>query len=85
MSTLLRHAAVIVTMDDQRREITGGAIYIEGNVIQRAGPTDQLPAEADLVIDCRGMVLLPGPGPQLPGYLPHSPGRDAGGAAVLPG
>lgn len=61
MSTLLRDAAVVVTMDDARREIKDGSIYIEGNVIRRVGPADQLSnQQADVVIDCQGMVLLPG-------------------------
>src|SRR5262245_17719270 len=60
MSTLLRHAERVVTMDDQRREIADGALLIEGNVITAVGPTNALPDTADEVIDCRGMALLPG-------------------------
>ncbi|HEY3228287.1 MAG TPA: amidohydrolase family protein, partial [Roseiflexaceae bacterium] len=57
---LLRHAERIVTMDDARREIADGAVLIEDNVITAVGPSDELPDSADEVIDCPGMVLLPG-------------------------
>ena len=57
---LLRHAERVVTMDDQRREIADGALLIADNVITAVGPTSTLPDTADEVIDCHGMVLLPG-------------------------
>jgi cytosine/adenosine deaminase-related metal-dependent hydrolase len=57
---LLRHAHVVVTMDDQRREIPDGAIFVRGNLIERVGPTADLPAAADEVLDLRGRVVLPG-------------------------
>lgn len=57
---LLRHAERVVTMDDTRREIADGAVLIEDRVIRAVGRTDELPAAADEVIDCRGIVLLPG-------------------------
>jgi cytosine/adenosine deaminase-related metal-dependent hydrolase len=57
---LLRHAERVVTMDDGRREIADGAVLIAGNAITAVGPTATLPDTADEVIDCRGMVLLPG-------------------------
>jgi 8-oxoguanine deaminase len=59
-SLLLQHATLIVTMDDQDTRWEDGALYIEGNVIQQVGPTDQLPQHADEVIDARGMLVLPG-------------------------
>jgi hypothetical protein len=57
---LLSHAERVVTMDDQRREIADGAVLIEGNRITAVGASGELPSTADEVIDCRGMVLLPG-------------------------
>lgn len=60
MQTLLRHATCIVTMDTERREIADGAILITDHTITALGPTDTLPQTADTVIDCRGMILLPG-------------------------
>ncbi len=57
---LLRNATLVATMDDARREIAGGGVFVRGNVVDAVGPTAALPAEADDVVDCRGMVLLPG-------------------------
>lgn len=59
-SLLLRHATVLATMDDQRREIADGAVLIENEQIMAVGSTAELPATADQVIDCSGMVLTPG-------------------------
>lgn len=70
MTTLrLQHADLLVTMppasqgpDARRRrvEIEDGGLFVRDNVIEQVGPTDQLPAEADRVIDARGMIILPG-------------------------
>ena len=59
-SLLIQHAAQIVSMDDADTRWTDGSIYVEGNVSQQIGPTDQLPREADQVIDAREMIILPG-------------------------
>ena len=59
-SLLVRHADVLVTMDDARREIRGGGLYVEGNAIDAVGPAETLPATADDVIDLAGHVVLPG-------------------------
>ncbi|MGD9101038.1 MAG: 8-oxoguanine deaminase [Anaerolineae bacterium] len=61
MSTLLvQHADLLVTMDDERRRIPDGALLARDNVIQAVGPTADLPADADTVIDARGKIVLPG-------------------------
>ncbi len=57
---LLKNAEILVTMDDERREIPGGGVYVEDNRIAQAGPTEQLPKTADEVIDLAGHVLMPG-------------------------
>jgi 8-oxoguanine deaminase len=57
---LIKNARVVVTMDEQRREIDHGAIFVRGNVIQQVGPTADLPQTADEVIDASGHVVLPG-------------------------
>ncbi|WP_151637130.1 8-oxoguanine deaminase [Noviherbaspirillum aerium] len=57
---LVKHARVLVTMDDTRREIADGAIFVRGNVIEQVGTTDTLPQQADEVIDAGGCVVLPG-------------------------
>nr|WP_315257143.1 8-oxoguanine deaminase [uncultured Duganella sp.] len=61
MKTLLiRNARVLVTMDDERREIADGAIFIRDNVIEQVGPSDALPQSADEIIDAGGHVVMPG-------------------------
>lgn len=61
MPTLLaKNARVLVTMDDERREIENGGLFIRDNVIEAVGPTGDLPATADTVIDLHDHVVLPG-------------------------
>ncbi len=57
---LARHADVLVTMDDARREISDGGLFVRGNRIEQVGATADLPPMADEVIDLSGHVLLPG-------------------------
>ncbi|MBV1708021.1 MAG: 8-oxoguanine deaminase [Hyphomicrobiales bacterium] len=59
-SLLLRHADVLVTMDEQRREIKDGAVLIEDNVITAVGASRDLPGTADEVINLQGHVVMPG-------------------------
>lgn len=61
MSTLLvRNAAVLVSMDGQRREFEGGGLFARDGWIEAVGPTNQLPQSADEVVDLAGHVVLPG-------------------------
>lgn len=69
MGTLLiERAAVLVTMDEARREIADGAVYVRDNVIEKAGGTNELrrwiaedPSRApSQTIDASGCVVLPG-------------------------
>jgi cytosine/adenosine deaminase-related metal-dependent hydrolase len=57
---LLRHADVVVTMDDARREIHDGAVLVDGHRIAAVGRTADLPPDADEVIDLTGHALVPG-------------------------
>jgi cytosine/adenosine deaminase-related metal-dependent hydrolase len=57
---LIRNAAVLVTMDDGRREIAGGGLFARDGVIEAVGTTDALPASADTVLDMTGHVVVPG-------------------------
>lgn len=57
-SLLLRNAVVVVTMDG--REIPDGGVYAEDGWIVAVGPTAELPATADEVVDLTGHVVLPG-------------------------
>ena len=61
MSTLLvKNAHLLITMDDDRREIAGGGMFVRDNVIEAVGPTGTLPSSADVVLDLRDHVVLPG-------------------------
>jgi len=57
---LVKNAAVLVTMDGTRREIPGGGLFIRDGFIEQVGPTADLPAQADEVLDLTGHVVLPG-------------------------
>lgn len=61
MGTLLvKNAAVLVTMDDSRQEITDGGLFVRDNVIEQVGKTADLPQKADTILDLQGHVVLPG-------------------------
>ncbi|HZT55195.1 MAG TPA: 8-oxoguanine deaminase [Burkholderiaceae bacterium] len=61
MSTLLiKNAQLLVTMDAQRREIAGGAVFVRDNVIEAVGTTADLPDTADEVIDATDQIVIPG-------------------------
>jgi 8-oxoguanine deaminase len=57
---LAKNAAVIVTMDGERRELNNAGLFIRDGFIEQVGPTDELPASADTVLDLRGQIVLPG-------------------------
>lgn len=59
-TTLIRHATVLATMDESRREIADGAVFMRDHVIEQVGPTDELPASADQIIEARDHVVIPG-------------------------
>jgi cytosine/adenosine deaminase-related metal-dependent hydrolase len=61
MTTLLiKNAQLLVTMDDHRREIPDGGLFIRDGFIEQAGKSDELPKEADEVLDLTGHIVLPG-------------------------
>jgi len=61
MKTLLvLNADLLVTMDDDRREIVNGGLYIRDGFIEQVGSTESLPMEADEILDLRGHLVLPG-------------------------
>jgi cytosine/adenosine deaminase-related metal-dependent hydrolase len=57
---LIRHAALLATMDDHRREIPDGGLFARDGFIEQVGPTAELPSEADEVLDLSDCVVLPG-------------------------
>mgnify|MGYP000222496523 CR=1 FL=1 len=61
MTTLLvKHADILVTMDDHRREIPDGGLFARDGFIEAVGATSELPETADEVLDLRGQIVLPG-------------------------
>ncbi|BAZ43754.1 putative Amidohydrolase family protein [Chondrocystis sp. NIES-4102] len=62
MSTLLiKNIHTLVTMDEQRREIRHGALFVRDNVIEQVGKTTELPNSADEVLDLADRhIVLPG-------------------------
>jgi len=62
MATLLvKNIHTLVTMDAARTEIRDAAIFVRDRVIGQVGPTAQLPATADEVLDLKGRhAVLPG-------------------------
>lgn len=59
-SLLIKNAAHIVAMDDADTRWTDSGIYVEDNIIRQVGPMEQLPAQADMVINAQEMLILPG-------------------------
>src|SRR5579859_5775072 len=59
-SLLIQQAAHIVSMDDNDTRWTDSSIYVSEKVIQRIGLQEQLPQQADQLIDARNMIILPG-------------------------
>ncbi|MFO1414516.1 MAG: 8-oxoguanine deaminase [Burkholderiales bacterium] len=57
---LLRNATLVATMDDAGSEYADGSVLVRGHAVAAVGPAAMLPATADRVVDCRGMVVLPG-------------------------
>lgn len=59
-SLLIKGADYIVTMDEKRRTIENGSIYIEKPKIVAVGKTEEISYAADRVIDARGKIVIPG-------------------------
>ena len=59
-SLLVKHASILVTMDDHRREIPDGGLFIRDGFIEQVGQTQDLPGDADEILDLSGHILLPG-------------------------
>ncbi|MBW7982406.1 8-oxoguanine deaminase [Enterobacillus tribolii] len=57
---LVKNAELLVTMDDERREIRKGSLIVEGNRIVAVGGRELLSAGVDEELDLRGHVVIPG-------------------------
>lgn len=61
MSTLLvRHGLILVTMDDHRREIPDGGLFVRDGFVEQVGPTTELPESADEILELKDHIILPG-------------------------
>jgi cytosine/adenosine deaminase-related metal-dependent hydrolase len=59
-SLLIKHARVLVTMDDAGTEIPDGGLFAVDGFIRQVGPTSELPETADEVVDATDHVVIPG-------------------------
>jgi 8-oxoguanine deaminase len=61
MATLLvKNAVVLATMNAQRLEIKDAGLFVRDSVIEQVAPTSELPSSADVVLDLKDHVVLPG-------------------------
>jgi len=62
MATLLaKNIHTLITMDEKRREIHNGAIYVRDGVIEALGTVDDMPFEsANEVLDLNQHIVIPG-------------------------
>lgn len=61
MGTLLvKNADVIITMDGEDKRHFNAGLFVRDNQIVKIGPMDELPSEADEVVDATGLAILPG-------------------------
>ena len=61
MSTLLiKNIEMLVTMDDQRRELKHASLFIKDGFIQAIGDAKDLPQTADEILDLSGHIVFPG-------------------------
>ncbi len=61
MTTLLvKNARLMATMDANRRELTQAGLFIKDGIIRQVGESDELPAQADEVLDLSDHLLMPG-------------------------
>jgi 8-oxoguanine deaminase len=61
MKTLLaKNAALVITLDGERRELKDTSLYAEDGIIKQIAPVSALPPTADTVLDMTGQILMPG-------------------------
>jgi 8-oxoguanine deaminase len=62
MATLLaKNIHTLVTMDDSRREISNGAIFVRDGIIEAIGTLADMPSEtADTILDLSKHIVIPG-------------------------
>lgn len=61
MTTLLvKNAEMLLTMDEERREIPGGGLFARDGLIEQVDESSALPQTADTVLDLGGHIVSPG-------------------------
>ncbi len=61
MGTLLvKNALLLATMDGERHEYKDGALFARDGFIEQVGESNDLPQQADEILDLSGHVVLPG-------------------------
>ena len=60
MSLLVRNARLLATMDDQRRELAGGWVHVDGGSITAIGAGTEPEPVADTVLDATDCLVTPG-------------------------
>ena len=59
-SVLIKNATLLASFDDHQTEISQGGLYIEDHIIKQVGRSEQLPQQADRIIDLTDHLILPG-------------------------
>ena len=62
-SLLIKHARLLITMDDAGNSYADGAIFVQDNVIQWVGKSAEIPPQyktADTILNATDKVVLPG-------------------------
>ncbi len=60
-TVLVKNIHTLVTMDRDRREIHNAAIFVRDQAIEQVGLTEDLPQDADQVLDLQGRhIVMPG-------------------------
>jgi len=57
---LLKNIDTLVTMDADRRELSGASVFCRNGVIEAVGQSHDLPDTAEEVIDLSGHIVIPG-------------------------
>ena len=61
---LIKNAQLVATFDDadpaKARELAHASVFIRDNLIEAIGPAADLPQDADVMIDARGHLVMPG-------------------------
>jgi 8-oxoguanine deaminase len=57
---IIRNISLLVTMDEQRRELHNTNLFIKDGFIQSIGDRQDLPESADHVLDLSGYIVFPG-------------------------